>query len=53
MEEEAVKVRNSMIDKDLRTTGRMIKIINNTFTEARLQLFGRLKVKMKIKDDTI
>ncbi len=48
-----MKIKMSMIDKDLRTTGRMIKIINNTFTEGRLRLFGKLKVKMRIKDDTI
>jgi acetyl esterase/lipase len=48
-----MKIKDSMIDKDLRATGRMIKIINNTFTEAKFRLFGKLKVKMRIKDDTI
>lgn len=44
-----------MIDKELRTTGRMIKIINNTYTESRLRLFNKLmnKRRIKIKDDTI
>jgi len=51
--EDNMKIRNSMINKDLRTTGRIIKIINNTFTESRLRLLGKLKVKMRIKDDTI
>jgi acetyl esterase/lipase len=50
---ENTKIKDSMIDKDLRTTGRMIKLINNTFTESRLRLFGKLKIKMRIKDDTI
>lgn len=53
MGEENVKIKNSMIDKELRITGGMIKLINNTFTEGRLRLFGKLKVKMRIKDDTI
>ena len=48
-----MKVKNSMIDKELRATGTMMRIINNTFTERKLRLFGKLKVKMKIKDDTI
>jgi acetyl esterase/lipase len=48
-----MKIENGMIDQELRTTGRMIKIINSTFTENRLRLFGKLKVKMKVKDDTI
>lgn len=44
-----------MIDKELRTAGRMIKIINNTYTESRLRLFNKLmnKRRIKIKDDTI
>ncbi|HYE10851.1 MAG TPA: alpha/beta hydrolase [Patescibacteria group bacterium] len=48
-----MKIENGMIDKELRVTGRMIKIINNTFTENRLRLMGKLKVKMRVKDDTI
>lgn len=48
-----MKIEYSMIDKDLRTMGRIIKIINNTFTEKRFRLFSKLKVKMRIKDDTI
>jgi acetyl esterase/lipase len=52
-EGQIMKIDNSMIDKELRTTGRMIKIINNTFTERRLRLLGKLKFKMSVKDDTI
>lgn len=50
-----MKIKSSMIDKELRTTGRMIKIINNTYTESRLRLFNKLmnKRRIKIKDDTI
>jgi Esterase/lipase len=48
-----MKIKYSMIDKDLRITGRMLKIVNNTFTERRLRLFGKLKIKMRIKDDTM
>jgi len=53
MGEENMKIKNSMIDKDLRAVGIMIKIINNTFTEASLRLFGKVKFKARIKDDTI
>jgi acetyl esterase/lipase len=48
-----MKIKNNMIDKDLRVTGRMIKIVNNTFTEPRLRLLGKLKVKMRVKEDNI
>jgi len=48
-----MKIKNSMIDKELRITGRVIKIINNTFTETRLRLFGKLKLKMRVKDSTM
>jgi len=50
-----MKIKSSMIDKDLRTTGRMIKIINNNITESRLRLLNKLmnKRRIKIKDDTM
>lgn len=50
-----MKIKSSMIDKDLRTAGRIIKIINNTFTEPRLRLLNKLtnKHRIKIKGDTI
>ncbi len=50
-----MKVISSMIDRDLRIRGRMIKLVNNTFTESRLRLFNILTNKMKnmIKDNSI
>ncbi|MDF2893208.1 MAG: esterase/lipase, partial [Clostridia bacterium] len=48
-----MKIENKMIDKELRTTGRMIKIVNNTFTEGKLRLLGKLRIKMRVKDNTI
>ncbi|KNY25830.1 alpha/beta hydrolase [Pseudobacteroides cellulosolvens] len=49
-----MKIKSSMIDKDLRTMGRIFKIFNSTFTESRLRLFSKLcKIKFKVKDDTI
>jgi acetyl esterase/lipase len=48
-----MKIENNMIDKELRTTGRMIKIVNNTFTEGKLRLLGKLRIKMRVKDNTI
>lgn len=50
-----MKVKFSMIDKDLRTTGRILKIVNNTFTESRFKIMYKLSQKsnIKIKDNTI
>lgn len=50
-----MKIKSSMIDKELRTTGRMMKIINNNYTESKLRLFNRLMNirRSKIKEDTI
>jgi len=50
-----MKIKSSMIDKDLRTIGRIIKIINNTFTESSFRLLNKLmnKRKIKIKDNTM
>jgi acetyl esterase/lipase len=48
-----MKIKYSMIDKDLRTTGRMIKLINNTFTEGKFRLFSKLKIKMRIKENSM
>jgi acetyl esterase/lipase len=48
-----MKIKFSMIDKELRTTGRVIKVINNTFTEPKLRLLGKMKFRMRMKDDTI
>lgn len=50
-----MKVKFSMIAKDLRTAGRIMKIFNNTLTEPRFRLMYKIsrKNKMKIKDNTI
>jgi len=50
-----MKVKNSMIDKELRNTGRIIKIINKEFTESRFRLFNKMtnKFRHKMKDDSI
>jgi acetyl esterase/lipase len=50
-----MKIKNSMIDKDLRATGIIIKIINNTFTVSRLKLINRImnKSRIRIKDGKI
>lgn len=48
-----MKLENSMIDKELRATGRLMRIINGAFTENRLRLLGKLKVKVRVKDKTI
>ncbi|WP_026883028.1 alpha/beta hydrolase [Clostridium akagii] len=50
-----MKVKFSMIDKDLRAYGRTMKILNNTFTERRFRLINKLMSKGtgKIKDDTM
>ena len=48
-----MKIKFGMIDKELRAAGRVIKILNNTFTETRLRLFSKLKFKMRIKDASI
>ncbi len=50
-----MKIKISMIDRELRTFGIFFKIINNTFTESKLRLFNKLmsKWRIKIKDDTM
>ena len=50
-----MKVKFSMIDKDLRAYGRIMKILNNTFTERRFRLINKLMSKGtgKIKDTTM
>jgi len=40
-----MKVKMSMIDKELRNTGRIIKLLNNTFTESRIRLSAKLTRK--------
>lgn len=51
-----MKIKSSMIDKDLRTTGIMMKIIPNLFfTESGLRLLNKLsnKRRVKVKGDTM
>ena len=44
-----------MIDRDLRTTGKIIKIINSEFTESRIRLINKMtkKFRHRMKDDSI
>lgn len=44
-----MKVRRSMIDKELRAAGTFVKLFNNTFTENRFKLFNKLAQKNKHK----
>ena len=48
-----MKITNSMIDKELRTAGFVIKILNPTFTEGRLRLFAKLQYRPKLRDKSI
>ncbi|GFP76478.1 alpha/beta hydrolase [Clostridium fungisolvens] len=50
-----MKVKFSSIDKDLRNAGRLLKLLNNTFTESKLRFMYKLsrKSKMKVNDKTI
>lgn len=41
------------IDRDLRTRGRLFRILNKTFTVRRLNLFGKFKIKLPIIDQKI
>ncbi len=44
-----MKVKQSMIDKELRAAGTFVKLINNTFTENRFKLFNKMAEKFKHK----
>ncbi len=50
-----MNIKYSMIDKDLRTIGRIIRLVNKTFTESRLRFLYKMsrKIKMKVKEDTM
>ena len=50
-----MKIKMSMIDRELRIFGVFFKIINNTFSETRLRIFNMLlnKFRIKIKSDTM
>ena len=40
-----MRVKMSMINRELRTSGRIFKILNPTFTESRMRLFAGLTRK--------
>jgi acetyl esterase/lipase len=46
---KAMKIKSSMIDIELRAVGRIMKIINGTFTEGKLRPFGK-KALLWMKD---
>jgi acetyl esterase/lipase len=48
-----MKIKFNQIDKELRYSGRLVRLINPTFTEARLRLFAKLKYRPKYKDKSI
>ena len=48
-EGEPLKITNSMIDPELRTFGRVFKIVIPSFSEAKLRLFHRLRRNPKVK----
>ena len=48
-----MKITFDRIDKDLRTRGRIFKILNKTFTDQRLRLFGQFKLRLPIHDSTV
>jgi acetyl esterase/lipase len=48
-----MKIKFSMIDKELRTTGRLIKFVNPAFTKAKLRFFSKLQFKPRLKDHSI
>lgn len=48
-----MKVEKYMIDKELRTVGRLFGVLNNTFTETRLRFFSKFKIKQSIRDSGI
>lgn len=55
LEDIAMIVNGSMIDKELKITGRFIKIINSSFSESRLRFINKYMktTGMKINDKTI
>jgi acetyl esterase/lipase len=53
MGDEIMKIKNNTIDKELRITGSLMRIVNGIFTENGFKLLGKFKVKMKVKDNTI
>ncbi|MDF1520125.1 MAG: alpha/beta hydrolase [Brevefilum sp.] len=48
-----MKIRFNQIDKELRFNGRLVRLLNPTFTEGRLRLFAKLKYPPIFKDKSI
>jgi acetyl esterase/lipase len=48
-----MKINFNQIDKELRFNGRLVRILNPTFTEGRLRLFAKLPYRPKLKDKSI
>ena len=48
-----MKINFAMIDKELRPMGRVFKLLNISFSEPKLRLFGKLRFKRRIKDKTL
>jgi hypothetical protein len=42
MEEKNMKIKSSMIDKELRTTGRIIRVLNSSFSVSKIRLTNKL-----------
>ncbi|RDU24918.1 alpha/beta hydrolase [Anaerosacchariphilus polymeriproducens] len=45
-----MRIENKMIDKEIRTAGRIIRIINRTYTEKKFRLLAKLKVKIRKRE---
>jgi len=48
-----MKINFAMIDNELRVMGRVFKLLNISFSEPKLRLFGKLRVKRRVKDKTL
>ena len=48
-----MKIKFSMIDKELLVMGGVFKLLNISFSEPKLRLFGKLRVKRRVKDKTL
>lgn len=50
-----MRIKSSMMDKELRTAGRLMRILNGAYTVTGFRLLNRMMkiLKMRIKDDTL
>lgn len=48
-----MKINFAMIDKELRPMGRVFKLLDISFSELKLRLFGKLQVRRRVKDKTL